>query len=278
MKKYSPIIILLFLVSFCISAQDECNANAGIPILPSDCIENTNISLPITDFEVTPSGTTTFEFVFTAPVVNDTVERIIGFNQTGEFDFSLDTLTMQPFAPGVYGVTVFAYDAQDLFDLTTNPAVSTFACIEGDGSESLAEVLECVQSLGLIMNTLTIDLVINNVLESFAPIALMREMCYDFSEQVSITVVDGATESCTVGIDRNIDAPNFHFEPSNTTLHLFDYESIDLEQIILSDIQGARLNSFLPNNQIRLPSLAKGVYILDFVTAKGRVARQIAVY
>ena len=278
MKKYSYIITLLFLTGFCVNAQEDCNADGGLPILPSTCVENTSISLPITDFDISPSGTTAFDFVFTAPVVNDTVERIIGVTQTGTFDFSLDTLTMQPFAPGVYGVTVIAYNAEDLFDLTTNPAVSTFDCIEGNGEETLAEVLDCVQSLGLIMNTLTIDLVINNILEGFAPIALMREMCYDFSEKVSFTLVDGATESCTVGIDRNIDAPNFHFEPNTSTLHLFDFESIELQNIVLSDITGAQLNNFLPSNQIRLPSLATGIYILDFVTTKGRVARQIAVY
>jgi len=174
MKKINLLILLVALSNLFVDAQDDCNANAGVAILPSDCIENIGTTLPINEFATAPSGTTTYEFVFTAPVVNDTVERVIGVNATGEFDFSLDTLTMQPFAPGDYGVTVFAYDAEDLLELTTNPAVTIFECIEGDGQESLAEVLTCIQSLGLIMNTLTIDLVIENVLESFAPILRHR--------------------------------------------------------------------------------------------------------
>jgi len=279
MKNFILPIILFALCGLFATAQDDCNADAGIAILPQDCIENFGTTLPITEFEVAPSGTTTYEFVFTAPVVNDTVERVIGVNNTGEFDFSLDTLTNMPFAPGDYGVTIFAYNSEDLYDLTTNPAVTIFECIEGNGEETLAEVLTCIQSLGLIMNTLTIDLVIENVLESFAPVLLMHPMCYDFSEKQIITVVDGATDSCMpIGIERISTAPPFHYDSVNNTLHLFDLDSNEIQNVILSNINGARLNNFAPANKVRLPSLASGIYILDFVTEKGRVARQIAVY
>lgn len=277
MKKLS-IISILVLCGLFAYAQDDCNADAGIAILPHDCIENFSTSLPITEFEVAPSGTTTYEFVFTAPAVNDTIERVIGVNDTGEFDFSLDTVTMQPFTPGEYGVTIFAFDSEDLYELTTNPALVIFDCIEGNGEESLAEILTCIQSLGLIMNTLTIDLVIADVLESYAPILLMRPMCYDFSEKQTITVVDGATDSCNpIGIDALIDRPNYFFDQHNRTLRLMDDPS-SLRSVHLYSTNGRRVHQAAANAEIAFPALSAGVYVLEFRSDLGKVAEQIVVY
>lgn len=198
MKKFVLAFFLLLALPSFLGAQEECNPVAAIPNLSSDC---TDPESPMVAFDGTfsqeHSGTSAMEYIFTAPADENGEEEVIWVSP--EFDLDMnDDGTGTPYPYGTYGVTPFAYDAEDLMALASNSVILTLVdCLEGDGSDSLDEVLSCIEATeGLVNGVLTIDLVQMNVLDSVAPLLLQYDMCYELGEKIEFVY----SESCISAI------------------------------------------------------------------------------